>query len=83
MKPYELFHEIADPSSARVRRYVLDHGLQDQVRFRNVFYPEVVKALEARGGGGAPALWDGETLVFGAEAIISRLSRHLNIGREP
>lgn len=72
---FELFHELADPESARVRRYVTDRRLKPRVSFRNVIYPEVQADLTARGGRQAPALWDGATLVTGADAIIERLSR--------
>lgn len=80
---YELFHRISEPASARVRRYVTDYGLEDWIRFRNAAYPEIESELLARGGSATPAIWDGERLIFGAEAVIALLSRHVNIGREP
>lgn len=80
---FELFHAITDPGSARVRRYVTDHELGEVVRFRNVTYPEVQRDLAARGGTDAPALWDGERLVLGADAIIARLQAHADVGRTP
>ena len=73
--PFELFHELADPKSARVRRYVTEHGLKPQVAFRNVTYPEALAALKAHGGETVPALWDGVTLFSGADAILARLAR--------
>lgn len=76
---FELFHAISDASSAKVRRYVTDHELE--VRFRNVAYDEVLADLRARGGTGAPALWDGERLVTGADAVIARLAAHGDVGR--
>jgi hypothetical protein len=79
--PFELFHAISDPSSARVRRYVQEHDLQEVVRFRNVTYPEVVADLTARGGQDAPALWDGQRLHNGADAVIARLEAHRDVGR--
>jgi|APLak6261678615_1056124.scaffolds.fasta_scaffold00753_7 hypothetical protein len=79
---FELFHAIADPSSAKVRKYVVDHELGEVVRFRNVTYPEVMKDLTERGGTGAPALWDGQKLITGADAIIARLVAHADVGRE-
>lgn len=79
---FELFHAISDPSSAKVRKYVVDHELGDAVRFRNVTYEEVMKDLTARGGTGAPALWDGQRLTLGADAIIARLKAHSDVGRE-
>lgn len=79
--PFELFHAIADEGSARARRYVLEHDLKDAVRFRNTSYPEVVADLTARGGKDAPALWDGERLFQGVDAIIARLDAHRDVGR--
>jgi hypothetical protein len=70
----ELFHVVADPASARVRKFISDNGLVERVRFRNVTYPEVRADLDARGGGELPALWDGSTLLHGADAIIKRLT---------
>jgi hypothetical protein len=78
---FELFHAIGDSSSARVRKYVVEHELTAEIRFRNVTYEEVQKDLTARGGTSAPALWDGEKLVQGAEAIIARLVAHADVGR--
>ena len=76
---FELFHAISDASSAKVRRYVTDHDLD--VRFRNVTYDEVMVDLRAHGGTGTPALWDGERLITGADAIIARLAAHGDVGR--
>ncbi len=78
---FELFHAIADPGSARVRKYVVDHELTEDVRFRNVTYEEVQRGLTAHGGTTAPALWDGEKLFTGADAIIARLVAHSDVGR--
>jgi hypothetical protein len=69
---FELFHAISDEGSAKVRRYVVEHEVE--VRFRNVTYDEVMVDLRAHGGKSAPALWDGERLVSGADAIIERLA---------
>ncbi len=80
---FELFHEIAHPPSAKARRFVVDHYLEDSVRFRNVFYEEVQQDLSARGGHTLPALWDGAVLHQGAEAVIARLQVLTNIGRAP
>lgn len=78
---FELFHAIADPGSGKVRKYVVDHELEASIRFRNVTYPEVQRDLMAHGGSTAPALWDGEKLFVGAEAIIARLIAHADVGR--
>ena len=73
MKP-ELFHAVDDGGeSARARQFVVDHGLIERVRFRNVFYPEVQADLKARGGSRTPALWDGTRLIEGADAVIAFL----------
>lgn len=71
----ELFHRIAEADSARVRKLVLDEALGVQVRFRNVVYPEAAEALASHGGGPTPALWDGQRLYQGAEAVSARLLR--------
>lgn len=78
----ELFHAIADPPSAEARRFVVDHALEDRVRFRNVAYPEVEADLRARGGHTTPALWDGTTLHQGAQAVVARLQAVVNLGRD-
>lgn len=81
MNAFELFHAVGDDSSAKVRRFVVDHELLDEVRFRNVTYDEVKADLVARGGTTAPALWDGKVLVTGADAIIARLLAWSDVGR--
>jgi hypothetical protein len=78
---FELFHAIADPSSAKVRAFIVEHELTEVVRFRNVSYPEVQADLSARGGTSTPALWDGSTLLGGADVIIARLRAHSDVGR--
>jgi len=78
----ELFHRLDEPGSARVRRWVADHGLLEAVRFRNVFYPEAALALTAHGGGATPALWDGVRLFTGTDLVIARLQAALDVGRE-
>jgi hypothetical protein len=71
----QLFHAIADRGSARVRNFVAEHELLDRLRYRNVIYPEVLADLQAHGGSPAslPALWDGEKLHVGADAVIAVL----------
>ena len=80
MASFELFHQIADEGSARVRRFVVEHALTEDVQFRNVVYDEPAKRL-AELGGHAPALWDGEKLFVGADAAIARLRAFLDVGR--
>jgi hypothetical protein len=69
----ELFHAVADAGSARVRKLVVAHALEAQVRFRNVVYPEVQADLQRHGGGETPALWDGEHLLTGEAPVTARL----------
>ena len=70
----ELFHATNDEGSAVARKLVVDRGLVDKIRFRNIFYPEVQADLDARGGKTTPALWDGEKLLEGREAVLAFLS---------
>lgn len=78
----ELFHRLAEPASAVARRYVVDYALEDRVRFRNVAFPEAEAAWKALGGHSTPALWDGEHLHQGAEAVLARLQAVVNLGRD-
>ncbi len=77
----ELFHRLEEPRSARVRRWVVDHGLLEQVRFRNLLYPEAAADFAARGGSETPALWDGKRLFTGPDLVIARLQAVLDVGR--
>lgn len=70
---FELFHEVSDPASALVRMLIVEQGLADAVRFRNVGYDEAREALTAHGGSEVPALWNGATLLVGSEAINAHL----------
>ncbi|MCA1662922.1 MAG: hypothetical protein LC659_01350 [Myxococcales bacterium] len=69
----ELFHATNDERSAEARKLVVDRDLVDQIRFRNVFYPEVRADLDARGGTHTPAIWDGEKLIEGRDAVLAFL----------
>jgi hypothetical protein len=69
----ELFHATNDEGSAEARKLVVDHGLVGQIRFRNIFYPEVRADLDARGGTSTPAIWDGEKLIQGRDAVLAFL----------
>ena len=72
--PYELFHAIDDEgASAAARAAVARLELLERFRFRNVFYPEVRADLAARGGAVTPAVWDGERLVSGKDAVLALL----------
>jgi hypothetical protein len=70
----ELFYVIADADSAAARREIMAGPHLSAVRFRNLFYPEVQADFAARGGVAPPALWDGERLHAGIDAIRARLS---------
>jgi hypothetical protein len=69
----ELFHATNDEGSAAARKLVVDRGLVDTIRFRNIFYPEVQADLDARGGKTTPAVWDGEKLIEGRDAVLAFL----------
>jgi hypothetical protein len=69
----ELFHATNDEGSAAARKRVVDRGLVDKIRFRNVFYAEVEADLRARGGGATPAIWDGARLLVGRDAVLAFL----------
>jgi len=69
----ELFHRIGDADSARLRRYVSEQGLLEQVRFRNVAFPEAERDFTSHGGRTLPAIWDGEALFEGGAASLARL----------
>ncbi len=71
----ELFHATNDEHSAEARKLVVDRGLVDKIRFRNVFYAEVRADLDARGGKATPAIWDGVSLIEGRAAVIAFLER--------
>ena len=71
----ELFHATNDAASAAARRRVVELGLEERIRFRNIFYPEVQADFTARGGRTLPALWDGERLVEGEAAVVTALDR--------
>lgn len=79
---FELFHQIANSGSAQVRRYLTEHGLAGEVKFKNIDFGQHLETLKGRGGDGrVPALWDGAVLHVGAEAIIARLKAHGDVGR--
>ena len=52
----ELFHAISDSGSARVRRWVDEHELLSVMRYRNVFYAEVLVDLSGLTGGHMPMM---------------------------
>lgn len=60
--------------SAAARRVFVERALEDRVRLRNIYYPEVAADFAARGGTRLPAVWDGEILVEG-EAAVALLAK--------
>jgi hypothetical protein len=70
----ELFHATTDADSAAARKVVVDRGLVEKIRFRNVFYPEAQADFTARGGTRLPAVWDGARLHEGLDAVLLALS---------
>ena len=69
----ELFHATNDVDSAAARRRVVERHLEERIRFRNIFYPEVRADLDAHGGTRTPAIWDGAALIEGREAVLAFL----------
>ena len=63
-----LYHWLADPESARVRQWVVEHGLKSRIDFQNID-TEAVDAFAALGGRRVPALWDGTCLHVGPDDI--------------
>jgi hypothetical protein len=70
----ELFHAINDSDSATVRLQIVELGIAEKIRFRNVTYDEVKTDFAAHGGTHTPALWDGTNLVEGKDAVLARLA---------
>jgi len=70
---YELYHEISGDTNVRVRREVVARGLKDRIAFRNIFWDEDREAFVLLGGTRTPALWDGERLHEGEEAVMRAL----------
>ena len=70
----DLFHATNDDgASAQARQAVVELELVEQVRFRNVFYPEVLADLQAHGGTRTPAVWDGTQLIEGVDGVLAAL----------
>lgn len=75
----ELFHRIADSDSAAVRREIVDLGIADDIRFRNVDTGETAADdWRARGGKIVPALWTGDELIQGRAPIQDYFKRILD-----
>ncbi len=69
----ELFYTIADAACGQARTAVMERGVREQVKFRNLYYEEVRRDFAARGGREVPALWDGERLHQGLPAVLVAL----------
>ena len=70
---FELFHRIADGGCARVRKRLVELGLEGPASFRNVHYDVAREALAAHGIDVVPAIWDGERLHVGEAACLAFL----------
>ncbi len=69
----EFFHRIVDADSATARRLIVEHSLDNVIKFRNMTYAEVQADFAARGGTQTPAIWDGSTLHQGLDAVATLL----------
>lgn len=63
-----LYHRLADPASAAIRAFIVEAGLKARIDFQNVD-TEGAAEFAGRGGTAVPALWDGERLHVGADAV--------------
>lgn len=70
-----LFHLIADGACGRVRRRIVELGLDQPLGFRNVHFESHQTLLKELGGGDVPAVWDGATLHTGEAASLAALER--------
>ena len=65
---FVLYHRVADPASAAIRRMIVERGLKPVIDFQNV-ETDAAEEFASRGGHDVPALWDGERLHEGAAAV--------------
>ena len=68
MSDLVLYHRVADPASAGVRRLVVERDLKARIDFQNVD-TDAAEEFARRGGRIVPALWDGQRLHEGEEAV--------------
>ena len=73
MNDHELFHEIVGEENMRVRREIVALDLKSRIDFRNVYFEGHRARFVELGGTHAPALWDGERLHEGPEAVLRAL----------
>ena len=72
--PYVLFHRIAEAESARIRLRVVELGLKPRIDFQNA-ETDGMDELARLGGPATPALWDGQRLISGGNAVDRELMR--------
>jgi hypothetical protein len=70
-----LFHRIADPACAAVRREIVARGLKQRIDFQNLHEDEAAALFARLAGAEVPAIWDGSRLVSGRDAIAAWLRR--------
>ncbi|HVR89317.1 MAG TPA: hypothetical protein VHG53_07205 [Candidatus Limnocylindria bacterium] len=78
-RSYVLFHRVAEPESAAIRRLIVDLGLKPSIDFQNAV-TDGAAMLRSLGGGATPALWDGERLVIGKSAVEEAVRRIIPAG---
>lgn len=71
---FVLFHRIADPASAAVRREIVARGLKPRIDFQNVDESAGRRLFARHRGKVVPSLWDGTRLHEGS-AVRARLAR--------
>ena len=76
-----IFYQEGDGGSARVLTFIEEHGIQDLVVARDIAFADARAAFDRLRGSSTPALWDGERMHQGAEAVLARLMAFLNVGR--
>ena len=72
MSELVLYHRVADPASAAVRRQIVERGLKSRIDFQNVD-TDGGEAFAGHGGRTVPALWDGRRLHEGETAVCLAL----------
>jgi len=63
-----LYHRVADPASASIRRLIVERGLKSRIDFQNVD-TDGAEAFAGHGGRAVPALWDGRRMHEGESAV--------------
>jgi hypothetical protein len=70
---YTLFHRIAEPASARIRRRIVELGLKPLIDFQNA-ETDGRDEFARLGGAATPALWDGRSLTVGEDRVAQQLT---------